>query len=38
MVLGYICGSGLLTGLIRRGMRFSEGDAFDILIEAFDDI
>jgi hypothetical protein len=38
MILGDIGGSGLLTGLTRRGVGFSGGDAFDILIEVFDDI
>ena len=38
MVLGNIGGSGLSTGLMRRGMGFSVGKTFDRLIEAFEDI
>ena len=38
MVLGDIGGSGLSTGLTGRGMGFLAGEAFDMLIEAFEDI
>jgi hypothetical protein len=38
MVLGDIGGSGLLTGLTRRGRQFSAGEAFERLIEPFEDI
>jgi hypothetical protein len=38
MVLGNIGGFGLSTGLTRRGTGFSAGEAFDKLIEAFEDI
>jgi hypothetical protein len=37
-VPGDIGGSRLSTGLTGRGMWFSAGEAFDKLIEAFDDI
>ena len=37
-VLGDIGGSGLSTGLTGRGMRFLAGEAFERLIEPFEDI
>ena len=37
-VLGDIGGFRLSTGLTRRGMQFLVGEAFDRLIEAFEDI
>ena len=37
-VPGNIGGSRLLTGLTGRGMWFSVGEAFDRLIEVFEDI
>ena len=37
-ILGDIGGSRLSTSLTGRGMRFSVGEAFDRLIEAFEDI
>ena len=37
-VPGNIGGSGLSTGLTERGTWFSAGEAFDRLIEAFEDI
>ena len=37
-VPGDIGGSGLSTGLTGRGTWFSAGEAFDRLIDAFDDI
>jgi hypothetical protein len=38
MVLGDIGGSGLLTGLTRRGTEFLVGKVFDMLIEVLKDI
>jgi hypothetical protein len=38
MVPGDIGGSGLSTGLTGRGTRFSAGEAFERLIEPFEDI
>jgi hypothetical protein len=37
-VSGDIGGSGLSTGLTRRGTQFLAGKAFDRLIEVFEDI